>query len=269
MTAIAHFVAITFYIGAAALAATPFARPVGAPVRGVAAMLAAGVVAHLIGLAAYALRVGQLPLTGLGPSLSFAGLVLAATLLIVELMAKDVSLTLVTAPLAAVPTVCANLIGFTPGVEPPGARGAWLFAHIALSFVGIAAFATAAAAGCMYLVERRELKSRRFGAIYRFFPPLATLDRVNHVAAIAGWLGLTLGVVLAVTYSVAYRELSVLKVLWASGAWLAASGIAFGRVVGGWQARRAAVYSSLSFAAVIALYLVFRVAETNGGGRFL
>jgi hypothetical protein len=73
-------------------------------------------------------------------------------------------------------------------VEPPGARGAWLFAHIALSFLGIAAFGTAAAAGCMYLVERRELKSRRFGAIYRFFPPLATLDRVNHVAAIAGWV---------------------------------------------------------------------------------
>jgi ABC-type uncharacterized transport system permease subunit len=269
MTAIAHFVAITCYIGAAALAATPFARPVGAPVRGVAVILAAGVLAHLTGLVSYARHVGQLPLTGLGPSLSFAGLVLAATLLIVELIARDVSLTLVTAPLAAVPTICANLIGFTPGVEPPGARGAWLFAHIALSFVGIAAFGTAAAAGCMYLVERRELKSRRFGAIFRFFPPLATLDRVNHVAAIAGWLGLTLGVVLAVTYSVAYRELSLPKVVWASGAWLAASGIALGRVVGGWQARRAAIYSSVSFAAIIALYVAFRVAETNGGGRFL
>ncbi|MEO6527526.1 MAG: cytochrome c biogenesis protein CcsA [Gemmatimonadaceae bacterium] len=269
MTAIAHFVAITFYIGAAALAATPFARPVGAPVRGVAALLSLGVIAHVIGLVAYARQVGQLPLTGLGPSLSFAGLVLAATLLVVELMARDVSLTLVTAPLAAVPTICANLIGFTPGVEPAGARGAWLFAHIALSFVGIAAFGTAAAAGCMYLVERHELKSRRFGAVYRFFPPLATLDRVNHVAAIAGWLGLTLGVVLAVTYSIAYRELSIPKVLWASGAWLAASGIAIGRVVGGWQARRAAIYSSVSFAAVVALYVAFRVAETNGGGRFL
>jgi ABC-type uncharacterized transport system permease subunit len=269
MTAIAHFVAITCYFGAAALAATPFARPVGAPVRGVAALLGAGVLAHATGLLVYAQRVGQLPLTGLGPSLSFAGLVLAATLLIVEIAARDVSLTLVAAPLAAVPTMCANLIGLIPGIEPAGARGAWLFAHIALSFVGIAAFGTAAAAGCMYLVERRELKSRRFGAIYRFFPPLATLDRVNHVAAIAGWLGLTLGVVLAVTYSLAYRELSVLKVVWAMGAWLAASGIALGRIVGGWQARRAAIYSSVSFAAVIVLYVAFRFAETNGGGRFL
>jgi ABC-type uncharacterized transport system permease subunit len=269
MTAIAHFVAITCYIGAAALAATPFARPVGPPVRGVVAILGAGVLAHALGLFLYAQRVGQLPLTGLGPSLSFAGLVLAATLLFVEIAARDVSLTLVAAPLAALPTTCANLIGLIPGTDPAGARGAWLFSHIALSFLGIAAFATAAAAGCMYLIERRELKSRRFGAIFRFFPPLATLDRVNHVAAIAGWLGLTLGVVLAVTYSLAYREMSLLKVIWATGAWLAVSGIALGRVVGGWQARRAAIYSSVSFAAVVALYVAFRMAETNGGGRFL
>lgn len=269
MTAIAHFIAITCYIGAAALAATPFARPVGAPVRGVVALLALGVLSHATGLLVYVVRVGQPPLTGLGPSLSFAGLVLAASLLIVEVAARDVSLTLVAAPLAAIPTTCANLIGLIPGVDPSGVRGTWMFAHVALSFLGIAAFGTAAAAGCMYLVERRELKSRRFGAIFRFFPPLDTLDRVNHVAAVAGWLGLTLGVVLAVTYSVAYREVSTLKVVWAMAAWLAVSGVALGRVVGGWQARRAAMYSSLSFAAVVVLYVAFRVAETNAGGRFL
>jgi HemX protein len=269
MTAIAQFIAITCYLGAAALAATPFARPVGAPVRGVSAILAIGILAHVAGLFAYVQRVGQLPLTGLGPSLSFAGLVLAITLLVVEAAAREVSLTLVAAPLAAISTMCASLIGLSPGLEPSGARGAWLFAHIALSFVGIAAFATAAAAGCMYLVERRELKSRRFGAIYRFFPPLATLDRVNHIAAIAGWLGLTLGAVLAITYAVAYHELSVPKLVWAMGAWFAVSGIALGRVAGGWQARRAAIYSSVSFAAVIALYVAFRVTESNGAGRFL
>lgn len=269
MTAIAHFVAITCYIGAAALAATPFARPVGPPVRGVAAVLGVGVLAHAAGLLAYVHQVGQLPLTGLGPSLSFAGFVLAATLWMVEAVARDVSLTLVAAPLAAVPTTCANLIGLIPGVDQGGARGAWLFSHIALSFIGIAALATAAAAGCMYLVERHELKSRRFGAIYRFFPPLDTLDRVNHVAAVAGWLGLTLGVVLAVTYSLAYRETSMLKVIWATGAWLAASALALGRVLGGWQARRAAIYSSALFAGIVVLYVAFRMAETNGGGRFL
>ena len=121
----------------------------------------------------------------------------------------------------------------------------------------------------MYLVERRELKARKFGAIFRFFPPLATLDRVNHVAAIVGWLVLTIGVVLAITYAMAYHEVNGPKIIWAMGAWLAVSGIALGRVAGGWQARRAAIYSSVSFAAVVVLYVAFRVAETNGGGRFL
>jgi ABC-type uncharacterized transport system permease subunit len=268
MTAIAHFIAISLYLGAAALAATPFARPVGAPVKGVASLLAAGVAIHAGALLVFARSVGAVPLTGLGPSLSFAGFVLAATLLVVELLAREVSLTLVAAPLAALPTAFANAIGLTPGSEPPGVRGLWLFAHIAMSFVGIASFATAAAAGTMYLIERRELKSRRFGPIFRFFPPLATLDRVNHLAAIIGWLGLTMGILLAAAYSIAYREMNVPQLMWGTGAWLALSGVALGRLVGGWQARRAAVYSSVTFAAVLVLYVAFRMAGP-AAGKFL
>src|SRR5881398_2032635 len=126
MIAIAHFVAISLYIGAAALAATPFARPVGAPVRGVIALLTAGVFSHATALVIFARSVGAVPLTGLGPALSFAGFVLAATLLIVELLAQEVSLTLVAAPLAALPTTFANVIGLTPAtLDPPGVRGIW------------------------------------------------------------------------------------------------------------------------------------------------
>lgn len=268
MIAIAHFVAISLYIGAAALAAIPFARPVSAPVKGVVSLLGLGALVHGFALFVFARSVGAAPLTGLGPSLSFAGFVLAVTLLLVELLAREVSLTLVAAPLAAIPTTFANLIGMTPGQEPPGIRGVWLSAHIALSFVGIAAFATAAAAGTMYLIERRELKSRRFGAIFRFFPPLATLDRVNHVAAIAGWLGLTFGVVLAAAYSIAYREMNLPQMMWGTGAWAAVSAVALGRVLGGWQARRAAMFSSITFAAVLVLYVAFRVAGP-AAGKFL
>jgi HemX protein len=268
MIAIAQFVAISCYLGAAALAAVPFARPVKAPVAGVVAVLAFGILAHVIALMAFAQRAGAVPLTGLGPSLSFAGVVLAFTLLVVEFLARDASLTVVAAPLAAIPTICANVIGLTPGRSAEGMRGVWLFAHIALSFIGIAAFATAAVAGLMYLLQRRELKSRRFGALFRFFPPLATLDRVNHLAAIAGWLGLTLGVVLAATYSVEYHQMNLPQLLWGGGAWLAVTCLALGRVARGWQAQRAAKYSSVAFAAVLVLYVAFRIAGP-GAGQFL
>ncbi len=268
MIAIAHFVAISCYLGAAALAAGPIARPVRAPVGGVIAVLGLGVLAHAVALLTFGMQAGAVPMTGLGPSLSFAGIVLAATLLLVEVLAREVSLTLVAAPLAAVTTICATVIGLTPGRSADGARGVWLFAHIALSFGGIAAFATAAAAGTMYLVQRRELKSRRFGAIFRFFPPLATLDRVNHFAAIAGWLGLTLGVVLAGSYSVAYRELNLPQLVWGCGAWFAVTCLAVGRMTHRWQAQRAAKYTSAAFVAVLVLYVAFRVAGP-AAGQFL
>lgn len=270
MLALAHFVAITCYLGAAAVAAVPLARPVQAPTRWVASILGVGVLAHATGLVAFAIQRSMPPLAGLGPSLSFAGFILALTLLVVEVLAREVSLSLVAAPMAALPTTCANIIGFVPPVEPNGVRGVWLFAHIALSFVGIAAFATAAAAGTMYLIERRELRSRRFGPIFRFFPPLATLDRVNHVSALAGWLLMTIGVVLAVTYSMAYRQLDLPQVLWGTGAWLAVSAIAIGRVLAGWQDRRAALYSSAMFAAVVLLYVALRITiPFASDGRFL
>jgi HemX protein len=265
MIAIAHSIAVSCYLGAAATAAAPLARPVRAPVRWVLTLLLLGVVAHIVALVGVGRDNGSPPITGLGPALSFGGLVLALTLLAVEAFTRDVSLTLVAAPLAALPTAAAALVGLRPMTEPGGAQGAWLLAHIALSFIGIAAFATAAAAGTMYLVERRELRSRRFGAVFRLFPPLETLDRVNHIAALTGCASLTLGVLLAGAYALVYRELDGPKILWACGAWLSVSALAAGRVLAGWSARRAALVASVAFAAVIALYVAVRVAVAAPG----
>src|SRR6266566_1980507 len=207
MIPIAHFVAVTFYLGAAAIAALPFARPLRAPVSAVVAALLLGVGAHVTALAGLTRQAGAASLTGLGPGLSFAGLVLAISLVIVESLAREVSLTLVAAPLAALVTMAGNLTGMHPFLEPQGTRAVWLTMHIVLSFIGIAAYATAAAAGAMYLVARRELKS----------------------------------------------------------AWVGISALALGRLLRGWQAKRAAVMSAVTFASVLALYIVFRVISLNRG----
>jgi HemX protein len=265
MIAIAHFIAVTFYVGATAVAALPFARRLKAPVAGVVIALLLGVGAHATALAGLTKQAGAASLTGLGPALSFAGFVLALSLVIVESLAREVSLTLVAAPLAALVTMAGNLTGMHPFLDPQGARAVWLSMHIVLSFIGIAAYATAAAAGTMYLVARRELKSAHFGPVFRFFPPLDTLDRVNHLASIAGFLGLTLGLALAAGYSFEYRAVVLPQIVWGIGAWAGVSALAIGRVLRGWQARRAALMSALTFASVIALYVVFRMASLNRG----
>ncbi|MEO5590814.1 MAG: cytochrome c biogenesis protein CcsA, partial [Gemmatimonadaceae bacterium] len=153
----------------------------------------------------------------------------------------------------------------TPLMDPRGARAVWLVSHIVLSFAGMAAYATAAAAGTMYLVARRELKSGRFGPVFRFFPPLDTLDRVNHFASIAGFLGLTTGLALAAGYSIAYRTVVVPQLVWGLGAWVCIGALALGRLLNGLQAKRAAVMSTLTFASVIVMYVVFRAVSFNRG----
>jgi HemX protein len=265
----AHAIAISLYLGAVIVAAVPFARPVRAPVTGVALALAAGLVAHAAGLAALARDGGATAVTGLGPSLSFAGFALATTLLVVELVAREVTLTLAAAPLAALTTTAANIAGLRPMLDAQGGRALWLALHILVAFVGLAAYATAAAAGAMYLVAHRDLKARRFGAIFRFFPPLATLDRVNHVALVAAFLGLTLGIALAGSYSLVYRAIVIPQVVWGMAAWLALAVLTLGRLRGALRARKAAVVSSLTFVLVLALYLVVRLTTATERGQFL
>lgn len=265
MIAIAHYVATLCYIGAAAFAAAPIVRPVRAPLRLVAALLGAGAAAHGGALVALAIGIGRAPVTGLGPALSFGAFLLAATLLVTELAARDVSLSLVAAPLAAAATLAAALVGLDPLPGAAGLQGAWLFGHVALSFIGMAAFATAGAAGVMYLVQRRELRSRRFGALFRLFPPLETLDRVNHVASVAGWLALTLGIVLAVGYGATYRLANATEVAWGTTAWGSVTALMIGRLLGGWRAHRAATVASAAFAAVVVLYVAMRALLPHSG----
>jgi hypothetical protein len=74
--------------------------------------------------------------------------------------------------------------------------------------------------------------------------------------------------VLASTYSVAYHQLNLPQLLWGGGVWLAVTCLALGRVARGWQAQRAAKYSSVAFAAVLVLYVAFRIAGP-AMGQFL
>lgn len=112
------------------------------------------------------------------------------------------------------------------------------------------------AAGAQVGAFRRDLQ---------VFPPLDTLDRVNHLASITGFLGLTLGVALATAYSFQYRAVVIPQIIWGIAAWLGVSALVFGRALRGWQARRAALMSAVTFASVIALYVVFRIASLNRG----
>jgi len=66
--------------------------------------------------------------------------------------------------------------------------------HVSAAVLGYSAFAVAAVYGLLYLLQYQEIRTKRFGLIFRRLPSLDILDRMNFYAAAAGFVLLTLAI---------------------------------------------------------------------------
>lgn len=238
-----------------------------APLAGVLGAWGA-VLAHAAGLAAYGAAFGELPLVGLGPSLSTLGFLIGAFLLAAAALRKEGRpLGLVLLPLIAFLLVPGMALGLEPAGEPPAFRGAWFALHVVLAFLGYAALALSFAAGLMYLLQFRALKGKNFGRTFRFFPSLDTLDRTGRQALGIGFPALSLALVLGWAWTVRFRG-SVAgvqsQVIWGVFTWIVFVVALAARAGGADRRRRGAVASVLGFVLVVLAYLILRLALAEG-----
>lgn len=97
-------------------------------------------------------------------------------------------------PIAFVAAVLGIVIP-APHLELPRSHETgWLYFHLGLTLVGIAALSVAFAMSLIYLVQDRALKSKRPLALLEKLPSLDTCDRVGFHAFLAGFGLLTLGI---------------------------------------------------------------------------
>lgn len=140
---------------------------------------------------------------------------------------------------------------------------AWLWVHIALALVGIAAFVLNFAGALMYLLQERQLKGKRPGTFYYRLPALETLDGLTYRTLALGFPFLTTGLILGVLWArtawgtvFAFDPLAILSFV----AWVIYAATLAGRAAVGWHGRRAAYFSIIGFAALVL---------TLGAGLFL
>jgi cytochrome c-type biogenesis protein CcsB len=140
---------------------------------------------------------------------------------------------------------------------------AWLWVHIALALVGIAAFVLNFAGALMYLLQERQLKGKRPGAVYYRLPSLETLDRLTYRTLALGFPFLTTAIILGSLWAstawgsaFAFDPLVMLSFV----AWAVYAATLAGRAAAGWHGRRAAYFSLLGFLALVL---------TLGAGLFL
>ncbi len=270
MIGILHLGSFALYGFAGTLLGISLAREAGKLPRLATALVAVGLVVHAIALADFVDRWDQLPLAGLGPALSTLAFLIALGSLVAATLGHASTVGLVLVPVVFVLTGVAAAVGVAPAGDPFSFRGVWFALHVVFAFVGYAGLTIAFAAGLMYLLQFRELKSKHFGAIFRFFPPLDTLDRLGRQGLLVGFPALTLAVLLGWAWSTNYEVTGPAsqKLAWVVASWMVLLGALVARAGQGRRGERGAIASVVGFVLVVVLYVILR-AQLDHQGTFL
>lgn len=267
-----HYLAIALYLGAFVLWIRSLLAGGEERGRALAPLVAfAGVASHLAALAGFWIQHGEPPLAGLGPSLSSLSLIVGLGLLILAGQGEASRVGIVLLPFMVLLEGVAVAMGVTPSAATLDFQGFWFDLHVFLAFVGYTGMAVAFAAGLLYLIQFHELKTKRLGRLFRFIPPLATLDTIGRVGVWVGFGSLSVALAVAWAWTVRYRDTIPTtdpKILWGMATWVVfVMVLGFRRFGGERPERRGAMAAVWGFGLVVFSYVILRLIV--GGASFL
>lgn len=213
-----------------------------------------GVIFHFVALVEDGLAIQHFPVTTLREAASLCAFLLATAFLLVYWRYRFHSLSVFVFPLVFVLTLPAALEQTPNYWEVPLLRTTWLYLHVSLIILGNAAFFLTFVAGVMYLLQERELKSKKPRAFYHRLPPLGTIDDLAYKSLAIGFPFITLGII-----SGAFWASSVWgpdwpidpKIALSFATWVIYLMLLFARWSAGWRGRKAAYFAIVGFVAIL------------------
>jgi ABC-type uncharacterized transport system permease subunit len=217
---------------------------------------------HVLMFVLHALAIGTFPVQGAWLTLSSVALTVALLFDVVTLHAPQPTVgTIVLALVGVLQLGAAALVPFE-GAAARAPQDAIAVVHILLMLSATAALVLSGTYGLLHLVLYRQLRNKRFGALFQELPDLELLSRMTRRSALAGCLcltvGLNVGIGLAHARDVAafhYTDPSVVIVI---ALWLHFGVIAFSRSIRGLTARRAS-YAAVGGLITMLLAIVLMV----------
>ena len=217
---------------------------------------------HAVSLVSEAVALGGPPVQTLYQSASLAGFLITCLFLWIYWRYKYESLAVFVFPIVFVLALTASL---GKPLEPwirESVGGWWSAAHVALFLLGYAALFLTFITAVMYLLQERELKSKRPRAWYYRLPPLGKLDQVAHQTLAIGFVSVTLGLIVASFYAAARWGASWIvdpTIALAFLTWVIYLAMVFSRVAVGWRGRKSAYFAIIGFCSAALSWIV------NGG----
>jgi len=274
----ADIATIAFYFGVIAysVAATLFflelARKDGGAVRAQWAprLLALGGALHGIHVLTASLLSHVCPIDSLHFALSFSALFAVGAYLALRQRLRLSGLGAFIAPIALTFLVGAQFVGQSSEAAIGVSRTLLMF-HIAANVLGIGLFLIAGAAGSVYLLQERRLRTKKrvAASIGSRLPPLDALDDTSHRLLLAGFPLLTFGVVTGAVFSHQLTNLSgaeSLRSLLGYATWILLASVLVLRKTAGFSGRKAA-YGTIAGVLCMLLVLLMYVVRSSGGGN--
>lgn len=223
------------------------------------ALVVPGFVLQTIYLWNRGMAAGHCPVSNLFETLTFITWCLVATHLVIAGVWRIHYLTAFYMPLVLAIQLAALIVPMDQTAFQDWKESSWRGIHASIIILGYAAFGLASAVGLMYLVQERQLRTRRFGPSFMLLPPILRLEHVQVWLLSAGFLMLTVGLVSAfVGLQVIQQGVGgyLPKLLWSLAVWGFYLVLLVGRQVRGWSGRRLAWSSVLVFTFVLTTFWI-------------
>jgi len=236
--------------------------------------LGLGLALHAAAFAASVAATRRLPVMDVRSALSFFAFLVTVAFFFAYLRYRIAALGIFMLPLVFVLTLVSALRP-EDSFRSPAFRGGWLLVHIATIFLGYTGFFLTFVAAVMYLIQERELKSKRPRAFYYRLPSLDVCDELYYRSLVFGLPFLSVGILTGFVWAsqtwTGPWELDP-KILASLVTWLIYLTLFSTRLSGSWRGRRAAYVAIFGFAAVMVTFLGVSFLSgqhgyvPNGGG---
>ncbi len=221
--------------------------------------ISVGAVLHLVSIVDQAMAMGRFPVVTLHQLASLIGFLITCTFLLAYWRYKYESLAVFVFPIVFLLTLVASL--GTP-VEAWGKQTLgkwWLSIHVLLIMLGFAALFLTFVAGVMYIIQEKELKSKRPRAFYYRLPPLGTLDDMAYRTLAVGFVLFTLGLIAGSFWAFVQWGANWIvdpTIALAFLTWAIYLALVFSRLAIGWRGRKAAYFSIIGFCCAAMTWIV-------------
>ncbi len=220
--------------------------------------LSLGFIVHSLALLSRYVEAGHTPITNLHESLSFFAWSVVGVYLILYFKYRLDVLSAFISPVAAVLIILAS---FFPGEIIPVAPvldSFWLPIHVIFALSGDAMFTLCFAASVMYLIQERQIKSKRIGPFYYRLPGLKVLDDLNYRCLTFGFPLLTMGIITGSVWVESawgsYWSWDP-KETWSLITWFLYAALLHGRLTVGWRGRKAAIFAIVGFTVLVFTFI--------------